>query len=90
MMKPIELCKGFTILNTLTGFLYSMVSFMPLNMSDMQRLYHIDYIHRVSLQYMVLYVFKDGHDMQKLYHIVTLIVFLYSMCSFMYFKITVL
>lgn len=69
MMKSIEMCKEFTILNTFMGFLYIMVSFMALKMSDMQRLYHIDFIHRVSLQYVLFYVFKDNHDMQWPYHI---------------------
>ena len=33
-----------------------------------KRLYHIDYIHRVSLQYVFFYDIGDNCDVQRLYH----------------------
>jgi hypothetical protein len=34
-----------------------------------QRIYHIGYIHRVSLQYKFFLVFGYDSEMQRLYHI---------------------
>lgn len=61
-MKTIEICK-------VTGSLYCMASFMPLNMTEMQRLYHTAYIHRISHLSIFFYVFEDDCNVQRLYPI---------------------
>jgi hypothetical protein len=82
MMKTLEMWETFTILNTSTGFLYIMVYFLPLNMTDMRMLYHTAYSLRVSHLYGFLYVFEDDCNIQSLYPLMTLIVFLWNMFSF--------
>lgn len=80
--ETIEMWETFTILNTSTGFLYIMVYFLPLNMTDMRMLYHTAYSLRVSHLYGFLYVFEDDCNIQSLYPLMTLIVFLWNMFSF--------
>ena len=88
--KMIMTCNDFTIFFTLIGFLSGMyVLFYILAFSVLEKLYHIDNIHRVSLQYVFFYIGEGNSDVQRLYctdyiHIVCLL----FVCSFMYLETT--
>ena len=47
VMKTREICKDVTMLNNFIGFL-SQMDYVSVDYFDFQRLYHSDYIHRVS------------------------------------------
>ena len=58
MMKKTIKCADFTILNKFVAYVCILSAFE--DDFDVQRLYHFDYTHRVSLQYVVGFFFcKD-------------------------------
>ena len=54
----------------------------------MERLYHTHYINGVSIQYEFFHVFEDYHD-KHFSTVITLIKFLSSTASFIYWKVIV-
>lgn len=69
------------LLNTLRTFLYTMVYFVPLSLTDMWKLYHIAYIHRVFHLFVFCYVFEDDCNIQRLF---PLFVYIGLLCVFFY------
>lgn len=61
--------KGFTTLVTFIGLLFSMYVFFYVVGGGLivKRLYHIDYICKVALQYEFFHVVKVDHERQRTY-----------------------
>lgn len=86
VMKTIEMYKVFNILNTFTGFLFIMFSFMPLNMTSKGSTTLLPCIGFFS--YVLCYIFEDDSNVQSSIPFMTFIGLLLSL-SFIYLESTV-
>lgn len=83
-LKMTVICKDCKTLITFIGFGSTIFFFFYAFQEhfDMQRLYHMDYIHGISLQDVFPHDLEENYDMQRLYHTSFLIRFLSSYVFF--------